>query len=291
MSVLKRRSNVGLIIGIIVMLSLIPIWYTMVVPSIIASEIEKIDSITSFEGSIRQMRWTGPTIPIQIEAHAYVKEVKGDNVILKVEANMTRTDLNKTLPEFSVNSTYVFNKFTRENVKDAPEADKPREGYDPLYPLHLKAGEDIPNVWLDSLNITATLEFKESIEEEGVTLYKYFVNKTVTKMMDLGFGLRDYTLTLTRTILIEPLSGLPAYSENETFSLVMTYEQTEHPLVYPLTYNSTAEAKREGIAVVKAAYDGLQLLELYIPTVLGVIVIVLIAGLAFNVRRLRRRPP
>jgi hypothetical protein len=45
---------------------------------------------------------------------------------------------------------------------DAPEADRPREGYDNFYPLHLKAGEDIPSAWIENLNTTATLEFQES---------------------------------------------------------------------------------------------------------------------------------
>ena len=62
------------------------------------------------------------------------------------------------------------------------------------------------------------------------------------------------------------------------------------PLVN-LTYTSTTEAKAEGIADAKATHEDLQLLESYTPTILGVIAIILIVGLALNVRRLKRKEP
>lgn len=303
MSVLKRKSSIALIVGILVMVLLIPIWYMMLAPLMITSELEKIDLETSNVGTFGKKGYIGTysvinrsgvwEIPISITAHAYATKVEGENVTLRIDATTIREDTGETLPApFSINSTYVFNKFTLENVKDSPEADKPRQGYDPLYPSHLKAGENISNAWLENLNITATLEFKESILEQGVTLYKYFVNETITKLLwieDLGES-RNCTLTSTKSILIEPLSGLLAYTENETLNWIITHGTTKLPFVY-LTYRSTAEAKAEGIATAKTAYDALQLLELYIPTILGVIVIILVIVFIFNVRRLKRKKP
>jgi hypothetical protein len=52
-------------------------------------------------------------------------------------------------------------------------------------------------------------------------------------------------------------------------------------------YHSTAEARAEGLATAKAAYDGMQLLELYVPVILGIIIIVLTIAFAYNLRRLR----
>ena len=257
----------------------------MVVPSVIASALEKMDITTSFEGTMGSLA----PLPISIEAHVYAEEVKGENVILKFEVNacMHTPYMNMTVPQVSGNSTYVLNKYTRENVVDAPEADKPREGYDYFYPLHLKAGEDVPNAWLDNLNTTATLEFKESIEEEGITLCKYFAEKTMIKEVYVeGIGMQNITLTATKTILIEPLSGLWVYTEKET----VDSEAGGYPLLC-LEYNSTAEAKAQGLSDVKAAYDGMQLLELYVPMILGVITIVLTIALAYNVRRLKRKKP
>lgn len=298
MSVLKRKSSIALIVGIIVTLLIIAIWCTKLEPYILASELEKIDAKTSFEGTLDYFG-TGLDIPILIEAHAYVEDVKGDNVVLKVEMNITRTDTNETLSDLSGNSTYVFNKFTLKNTPDAAEADKPREGYDPVYPLHLKAGEGISNVWLDMLNKTGTLEFEGIVKEEGVTLYKYFVNETITKEMNPGLVWGNYTLTSTKTVLIEPLSGLLVYTENETFSIVKNYTDSRGKIILTkliyLTYTSTAEAKAQGIADAKATHDDLQQLESYVQITaicpLGVIVIVLIVGLVFNVKRLKRKEP
>lgn len=303
MSALKRKSSIALIVGILVMVLLIPIWYMMLAPLVITSELEKIDLETSNVGTFGKKGYIGTysvinrsgvwEIPISITAHAYATKVDGENVTLRIDATMIREDGGETLPDpFSINSTYVFNKFTLENVKGSPEADKPREGHDPLYPSHLKAGENISNAWLENLNITATLEFKGSVKEEGIQLYKYFVNETITKLLwieDLGVS-RNSTLTSTKSILIEPLSGLLAYTENETFNWIVTHDTTKLPLVY-LTYRSTDEAKTEGIAIAKTAHDGLQLLELYIPTILGVIVIILVIVFIFNVRRLKRKKP
>jgi len=282
MTTLKRKSNITLIIGIIVMLLLIPIWSTMLAPSIIISELEKTDLLYVYEGTFKHL---GYPSPILFEAHLYVEEVKGDNVTLRIDVNMIAGPSG-----LSRNSTYVFNKFTRENVRDAPEADKPREGYDPLFPSHLKADESIPRAWLDNLNTTDTLEFKGSVREEGVTLYKYFVNKTIiVPEYYLGppIGYANCSLMSTKTILVEPLSGLWTYTENETFSII---QNSIPPLVLSyLTYKSTAESKAEKLADAKAVHDSIQLLELYIPTIFGVIAIGLTIALAFNVRRLKRK--
>jgi len=144
----------------------------MLAPSMIISELEKIDSTTSFEGTFGKIEYIGTKgyiydvtnnsdlweIPITVAVHAYVTEVKGESVTLRIDVTMTERDSGAMLPDpFSRNSTYVFNKFTLENVKDHSDADKPREGYDPLYPLHLKAGENITNAWLDMLNATAEI--------------------------------------------------------------------------------------------------------------------------------------
>ena len=244
-----------------------------------------VDAKTAYD-DIQLLELLHSVSPIRIEAHAKAEGVEGDNVIVKVDAEMTRTDTGETLPDFAQISIYVFNKFTRENDPDATDADKPREGYDPLYPSHLKKGGNI-TTWFDMLNTTATLEFVESVVENGVTLYRYSGSKTITKPTYMGFT--DCTLSLTRTVLVEPLSGLPAYTENETFRFNTTRAgYPSLPLVY-LTYESTDEAKTQGIADAKAAYEGVQLLELYLPTILGVVVIILVIGLAFNIRRLKRK--
>jgi len=224
--------------------------------------------------------------PIRIEAHLETEGVEGQDVIVKIDAEMTRIDTGETLPDFAQDSTYVFSKFTRKNNPEAPDADKPREGYDPLCSSHLKAGENI-TAWFDMLNETATLEFKNIAKEEGVTLHRYFGSKTITKSTYMGFT--DCTLSLTRTVLVEPLSGLPAYTENETFSFNITRTgYPSLPIVY-LTYESTTEAKTDGLETAKTSYNGIQLLELYIPTVLGLVAITLVVGLVFNVRRLGRK--
>jgi len=293
--VLKRRSNLALIVGIILLLILTTSWHLTLAPSIIAGEIEKIDTTSTLEGILRPSPLLGlgtGEIPIQVKAHAYVIGVKGDNIILRMEINMTRTDTGEMLSDFSGNSTYVFNKFSRENVWGAPEADKNRTGYSILYPMHLKTGEDIPNVWLDQLDANATLKFKEEVAEEGITLYKYYVNKTLTKRLWIEkIGERNCILTSTKTILIEPLSGVLAYTENETFSLVISGSEwgiPDIPLVY-LTYKSTAEDKFKGITEAKNLYDGIQLLELYIPMIMGILIIILAICLAFNVLRIKIR--
>jgi len=296
MSVLKRKSSIALITGIIVVLVLMPLWYMMLAPSLVVSELEKIDLTTSFEGNLYYFGY-GPGSPkfhITIDAHVYAEEVKGDNVILRLDAammNITDPDRPNKLEDFSYNLTYVFNKFTLENVGDAPEADNNRTGYDPLFPSHLKAGEDINKVWIENLNTTATLEFEESVKQEGVTLYKYSLEKTITKEMTvLPFGLRNFTLTSAKTILIEPLSGMQAYTEDETLIVYVHYEQQEPAKLVDLKYESTAEAKDDGIAEAKTLYDSMQLLDLYIPTIFGAVAIILLVGLAFNTRRLRKKP-
>jgi len=227
-----------------------------------------------------------PPKQIQIEASAKAIGVKGDNVIVKIDAEMTRTDTDETLPDFAQNLTYVFNKFTRENDPEATDADKPRSGYDPLYPSHLRKGQNI-TAWFDTLNTTATLEFVESKVEDGVTLYRYSGTETITNITYMGFT--DSTLSLTRTVLIEPLSGLPAYTENETFCFNTTRAgYPPLPIVY-LTYWSTPEAKTDGLETAKMGYEGIQLLELFLPTIFGAVIIILIIGLAFNIRRLERK--
>ena len=220
----------------------------------------------------------------------YATKVEGENVTLRTDVTMIREDYGEKLPDpFSTNLTYVFNKFTLENAKDSPEADKPREGHDPLYPSHLRNGENISNAWLENLNITATLEFKDSIVEQGLTLHKYFVNETLTKLLwieDLEES-RNCTLTSTKLLVLEPLSGLLAYTETETLDWIITHGTTKLPFVY-LTYRSTDEARSEGIATAKTAHDALQLLELYIPAILGVIALALAIVLVLNLRRLKR---
>ena len=275
---LKRRSSVALIIGTIMLLALIPIWIMAVAPFMVVSELEKIDLLYVYEGTLE---FIGHPSPVLFEADLHVEKVEGENVTLKIDVNII------TGPSgLSRNSTYVFNKLTRENVMDAPEADKRREGYDPLFPSHLKADEDIPKAWLDNLNTTATLEFKESVEE-GVTLYKYFVDKTIIDphyYLGPPVGYANVSLTSTKTILIEPLSGFWTYTENETFSM-----ERAGAVLSTLTWNSTPESKEEGLVYAKTAHDSLQLLELYIPTILGVVAIVLAITLAYNVRRLKRK--
>ena len=282
MSVLNRKSSVALIIGIVMVLLLTPIWYVMFTPSMVASELEKVDLITSYEGTLEYLSelWS---VPIVITVHVFVEEVKGENIILNMETNTTY--MNVTLPHVSGNSTYVFNKFTRENVVDAPEADRPREGYDNFYPLHLKAGEDILNAWIENLNTTATLKFQESIVEQGLKLHKYLAEKTITKEMYVaGIGIQNVTLTATKTILIEPLSGLWVYTENETLYMRDVLGQLNYA-----EYHSTDEAKAEGLATAKVAYDGMQLLELYVTMILGIIIIVLTIALVYNLRRLKTK--
>jgi len=300
LSTLKRKSNVALIVGILIIVLLIPIWYMMLAPSLITSELEKIDLETSYVGTFGNTGYIGTysiinrsgvwEIPIKINAHAYATKVEGENVTLRTDVTMIREDYGEKLPDpFSTNLTYVFNKFTLENVEDSPEADKPREGHDPLYPSHLRNGENISNAWLENLNITATLEFKDSIVEQGLTLHKYFVNETLTKLLwieDLEES-RNCTLTSTKLLVLEPLSGLLAYTETETLDWIITHGTTKLPFVY-LTYRSTDEARSEGIATAKTAHDALQLLELYIPTILGVIALALAIVLILNLRRLKR---
>lgn len=303
---LKSKSSIALIIVIIVMLLLTLLWGAMLAPSILrhftASELEKIDRITTLEGTVKGFAiqsLTGGTnykLPIRIEAHARTEEVKENNIVLKVEQKMIRTDTNETLSDFSGNSTYVLNKFTMKNVPDALSSPVNRTGYDPLYPPHLKADENISNVWSESLNTVVTLEFKGKVVEEGVTLYKYFVNKTIIDpKYDLEGLPTSCTLTSIKTFFIEPLSGAFVYTENETFSLITNPEPGSEPqdplmatLVY-LTYRDTTEAKAQGLATAKMAYEGIQLLELYVPMIFGVIAILLTVVLAFNVRRLRRK--
>jgi hypothetical protein len=295
LSVLKRKSTILLITGIVIILLLLPVWYIVLTPSIIASEIEKTDMITSYEGTLYYSDYGlgKPSFPVFVNAHVYSEGAKGDNVILNIEAkmmNMTDADDPNILNEFSYNLTYVINKFRLTNVPDAPEADKKRTGYDPLYPQHLRIDEDIPNVWLDNLNITATLEYRGRIEEEGLELYRYFVNETVTKEIKLPFGLRNVTLISSKTLLVEPLSGILAYTEKETLIAWMGWKQEKYYLkLVDLEYESTAKAKAEGIAFAQTSFDGIQLLELYLPTIFGVATIIMVIGLAFNKRRLERK--
>ncbi len=301
MSGLKHKSSIALIVGILIIVLLIPIWSMVLAPLMITLELEKIDLTTSYVGTFGKEGYIGTysvinrsgvwEIPINVTAHIYTIKVEGQKITLSLDATMIREDSGETLPApFSINSTYVFNKFTLENVKDSAEADKPREGYYPLYPSHLKVGQNISKAWLENLNITGTLEFRESLVEQGVTLYKYFVNETITKFLwieNLEI-FRNSTLTSTGSILIEPVSGLLAYTENETLNWIITHGTTKLPFVY-LTYGSTAEAKTEGIATAKMAYDSLQLLELYIPTILGALMITLVIVFIYNVRRLKRK--
>jgi hypothetical protein len=291
---LKRKSSIALVTGIIAASLLLLLWYPLIVPFVVASQLEELDTTTTYQGTLEYLGYGIRKVPIQTDAHVRVVEVKGDNIVLNITANiMNITDPSKPqmLSEFSRNSTYVLNKFSRENSENAPEADKPREGYDPLYPPHLQTGEDITDAWLDLLNSTATLKFQGSTEEGGVALYRYCLNKTVIKSMTLPpIGPGNFTLTMTKTILVEPLSGVPAFSENETFSLYSRAPGTSFNVrLARLTYNSTADSITKGTANAKSSYEGMRLLELYIPIIPMVAVVILVLGLALNLRRLRKR--
>jgi len=218
----------------------------------------------------------------------------GDDIILRIDANILRADTNETIPELSGNSTYVFNKLTRENVKDAPEANKPREGYDPFYPLHLKLGEDISNVWLDNLDETGTLKFNRTVKIEDVELYEYFLNKTLitNETVIPGLYYDNYTVTYTKTALIEPLSGIPTYTENETLIIVGTWFNsfkgvTESKKLIHLTYKD----KELDLVTPRLAHGAMQVLEFDKEVkgwILGAIVVILTVAFIFNTRSLSR---
>lgn len=220
----------------------------------------------------------------------------GDNIILSIDSNIIRVDTNETLTDFSGSSTYVFNKLTRENVPDAPEADKPREGYDPFYPSHIKLGEDISNAWLDNLNETGTLEFVRAVEMEDVELYEYFVNKVIItkKVVIPPLYYDNYTLTSTKTVLIEPLSGLPVYTKNETFIIVgnksLSYKgktwMESKTLVY-VTYKD----KEMDLATPRLAHGAMQVLEFDKEVkgwILGAIIVILTVAFIVNTGSLSR---
>lgn len=297
---LKSRSSTALIIGIIFTLLLIAVWYVTpaaTVSPLLVSDLENLDSIGTMEGTagkegyflIRIVFEDVWEVPILVKAHVYTANVTGDMIVLRIDANVIRADTNETIPDLSGNSTYVINKLTRENVKDAPEANKPREGYDPFYPSHLKAGEDIPNVWLDNLNETGTLEFVRAVKIEDVELYEYFANKTITKELvipDLGDTPEkpgNYNLTSTKRVLIEPLSGLPMYTKNETFILV---KNPAPPVVY-VTYKDRAV----DLVTSRLAHGAMELLEFDKEVkgwILGAIVVILTVAFIFNTRSLYR---
>ncbi len=56
-----------------------------------------------------------------------------------------------------------------------------------------------------------------------------------------------------------------------------------------IIYKSTSDSKAEKLAEAKALHDSIQLLEFYIPTILGVIAILLAIALILNVRRFKRK--
>jgi len=385
MWVLKSKFNMALIIAIILMLSLIAVWYVIParkVSPLIVSDLEKLDTISTMEGTTGMggyffPDWAGygvPSFPILIIAHVYTTNVTGDNIILRIDANIVRADTtrlrnetaidltnpvctkwnatsepdvqvfdkkyriqswedidedgklsssdrvymnisrldprwcdvqeveygaicyvtiaNESIIELSGNSTYVFNKLTHENVEDAPEANKPRRGYDPFYPSHIKLGEDIPNAWLDNLNETGTFEFVNATKIEDVELYEYFLNKTITKELvipDFDKRPANYTLTSTKRVLIEPLSGLPVYTKNETFIMLKQRRgMPENPLklVY-LTYKD----KELDLVTPRLAHGAMQLLEFDKEArgwILGAIAVILIVAFIFNTRSLYR---
>ena len=145
-SVLKRKSSIALITPMIVMILLIPIWYVTLIPTFIGWGFETIDSTTTLEGFLGKegyMKFLNSTIALGFEsinstttmegriggnglfsmyqvyklnmsmvALAYTAGVDGDNIIMKINQTTIRTDTNETLPDFSSNMTYVFNKFT-----------------------------------------------------------------------------------------------------------------------------------------------------------------------------------
>ena len=81
MSTIKRKSNIALIVGILIVVLLIPIWYMMLAPSMIISELEKIDLETSYVGTFGKKGYIGThsiitrsgvwEIPINVTAHVY----------------------------------------------------------------------------------------------------------------------------------------------------------------------------------------------------------------------------
>jgi len=295
---LESRSSTALIIAIVFTLLLIAVWYVTpaaTVSALLISDLENLDSIGTMEGTagkegyflIRTVFEDVWEVPILVKAHVYTTNVTEDEIILRIDANVIRADTNETIPDLSGTSIYVINKLTHENVKDSPQADKPREGYDPFYPSHLEAGEDIPNVWLDNLNETGTLEFVRTVKIEDVELYEYFVNKTITKELvipDLGDTPEkpgNYTLTSIKTVLIEPLSGLPMYTSNETFIIV---KNPAPPVVY-VTYKD----KAVDLVTSRLAHGAMELLEFDKEVkgwILGAIFVTLIVAFIFNTRSL-----
>lgn len=217
----------------------------------------------------------------------------GDNIILWFDTNIIRTDTNETIADLSGISTYVFNKLTRENVEDAPEASKNRTGFDPFYPSHIKLGENISNIWLDNIDETGTLRFVKTVKEEDVELYEYFLNKTLTKEWDFPGGFYDnYTLTNTKNVLIEPLSGLPVYTKNETVIVVGNWfntakNVTESTNLIYLTYRD----KEMDLVTPRLAHGAMEVLEfdkVVKGWILGAIIVILTVAFIFNTGSLWR---
>jgi len=289
------------------MLSLIAVWYVIPAPTVsplIVSDLENLDAVAIMEGTagkegylLIQSIYGVWEVPVRIEAHLNTTNVIGDNIILRIDANVIKADTNETIPDLSGNSTYVFNKLTRENIEEAPEADKPRRGYNPFYPSHLKLGEDIPNVWLDyPLDMLATLEFVRAVKIEDVKLYEYFVSKTVTKEMVLpGVNYDNYTITTIKTVLIEPLSGIPTYTQEETLMIWGNWFDTTKnatmstKLIY-LTYHDRAP----DLVTARLAHGAMAVLEfdkLMKGLILGAAVVILTITFIFNTRSLTRKTP
>jgi hypothetical protein len=303
--VLKSKFNIALIIGIIFMLSLIAVWYVTPAPTVsplIVSDLENLNAVSIMEGTagkegylLIQSIYGVWEVPIRIEAHLNTTNVIGDNIILRINATVIRSDTNETIPDLSGTSTYVFNKLTHENVWGAPEADKNRTGYDPFYPSHLKAGENITNAWLDNLDETGTLKFVRAVKKEDVELYEYFVNKTVTKKMVLpGVNYDNYTLTSIKTVLIEPLSGIPAYTQEETLIIWGNWFNTDknatmsNPLIY-VTYHDRAP----DLVTARLASGAMGVLEFDKEAkgwILGAAVVILTITFILNTRSLTRKP-
>jgi hypothetical protein len=370
LSALKRKSSIALMIGIIVMLVLIPIWYATLVPYILSSEmasnfehINQIDVMNGYAGG-EYIGISVFSVPIEMVTHAYTANVSGAKVTIEADTEAFRTDTINLMSPWSVNQTNPvgsewlatsaanrFDEYTVVNWTDIEKNGKlspndqiemsgsienrsyviktlqysttpgvptnmsvtnetlPRfagpttlvidkytgaywpgsgkKGYATLYPRNLKPGEAI-NVWDDELNTTGALEFNASVVEQGVTLFRYTMNQTSTEMMSLdGLGTRNVTLHYTEITYIEPTMGVPTYTQNNTFVIYLTTDPS-YRLIY-LSFADSNASITSGIATAKEAYNGTQILDVYLPTALGAVTAILVVGLTVNIIRIRRK--
>jgi hypothetical protein len=200
---------------------------------------------------------------------------------------------NESLPRFEGTTTMVVNMNTGQYANSYEWNGNEwvattEQGYATLYPYPLKAGESIYPIWVNSLGTAGTLKYNGSVVVQGVTLFKYTLNESKTEIEDLGpLGLQNVTFKATETTFIEPSMGVPAYTSNNTLLAYVTSSPTIH-LIY-LTYRDSNASMASGINDAKAAYNGSQIINIYVPTALGAIVAILVIVLAFNIWRIRRK--